>query len=273
VRQPRVRLRGQQGAVTAAPGGEVVGFLLDQVGRLRLQADHQQALDWFTMERVVLLAAVDHAAATGFDTHTWQLTWTLESFLDWQGHWHDWAATGRAAVLAAHRLADPTAQAHAHHTLANAYTQLGRFDDAHTPLRHTLDLAVQTGDQSAQSRAHHDLSYLWERRGNYPQALDHALEALTLCQATGPQNRRAEALSVVGWCHARVGDYQQALTACQQALTLLQELGDRVGQATRGTAWATHTTTSATTPKPSLVTTGRSPCSAASATATTRPPP
>src|SRR5262249_29647381 len=60
-------------------------------------ADHQQALDWFTVEPPVLLAAVEHAAGTGFDTRTWQLAWTLVTFLDRRGHWHDWAATGHAA--------------------------------------------------------------------------------------------------------------------------------------------------------------------------------
>ena len=49
--------------------------------------DYQQALDWFTTERPVLLAAVDHAAITGFDTHTWQLAWTLQTFLHRRGHW------------------------------------------------------------------------------------------------------------------------------------------------------------------------------------------
>src|SRR5262249_3869064 len=80
-------------------------------------ADHQQALDWFTVEHPVLLAAVEHAAGIGFDTHTWQLAWTLVTFLDRRGHWHDWAATGRAAVAAAHRLADRTKQAYAHRNL------------------------------------------------------------------------------------------------------------------------------------------------------------
>src|SRR5262249_5876387 len=36
-------------------------------------ADHHQALAWFTTEHPVLLAAVDHAAGAGMDTHTWQL--------------------------------------------------------------------------------------------------------------------------------------------------------------------------------------------------------
>jgi tetratricopeptide (TPR) repeat protein len=194
-------------------------------------ANYQQALGWFTAERAALLAAVEHAAATGFDTHTWQLAWTLDTFLDRHGHWHDQAATGRAAVDAAHRLADPTAQARAHRTLALAYTLLGRFDDAHTQLSHTLDLATQIGDQTAQANTHGNLGYLWERRGNHPQALDHARQALTLYQAIGHQYGQALALNQVGWGHALLGDHQQALTACQQALTLLQELGDRHGQA------------------------------------------
>jgi len=193
--------------------------------------DHQQALDWFTVERAVLLAAVEHAAAAGFDTHTWQLAWAAETFLYRRGHWHDQAATGRAAVAAAQRLADPTAQARAHRILAHAYGRLGRLDDAHTQLSHALDLATQTGDQTAQAHTHNNLSYVSEQRGNYPQALHHARQALTLFQATGHQTGQAAALNALGWYHASLGDHQQARTACQQALTLFQDLNDRDGQA------------------------------------------
>jgi hypothetical protein len=104
---------------------------------------YQQALDWFTIERPVLLAAVDQAAANGFDTHTWQLTWALGTFLDRRGHWHDWAAAGRTTVAAAQGLSDSTVQVRAHRILAHAYTVLGRLDDAHTQLSHALDLTTQ----------------------------------------------------------------------------------------------------------------------------------
>src|SRR5262249_2228171 len=105
-------------------------------------AGYQQAMAWFTAQRPVLLPAAAHAA-TGFDTHTWQLAWTLATFRDWRGHWHDLAATGRAAATAAGRVADPTAQARAHRTLATTYTRLRHFDDAHTQLSHALDLYRQ----------------------------------------------------------------------------------------------------------------------------------
>jgi tetratricopeptide (TPR) repeat protein len=193
-------------------------------------ADHQHALDWFTVEHPVLLAAVEHAAAAGFDTHTWQLTWTVRTFLERRGHWHDWAAAGRAAVAAAGRLADPDAQVRAHHTLAIAHIRLGRLDDAHSQLSCALDLVTRNGDRTAQAHIHHALAYMWGRRGNYPRALDHARQSLTLFQAAGHRGGQALALNNVGWCHALLGDHHQALTACQHALTLLQQLGDRAGQ-------------------------------------------
>lgn len=193
--------------------------------------DYPQALGWFTAEHRVLLAAVDHAAATGFDTYTGHLSWTLDTFLDRRGHWHDQVATSRAAVAAAQRLADHTTQARAHRTLATAYIRLGRFDDADTQLRHALDLATRAGDQTMQAHTHHNLAHVWERRGRPAQALDHAQQALHLHRVTGHQAGQADALNSVGWYHALLGDHQQGLTHCQQALTLQQQLSHRFGQA------------------------------------------
>jgi DNA-binding SARP family transcriptional activator/tetratricopeptide (TPR) repeat protein/DNA-binding XRE family transcriptional regulator len=194
-------------------------------------ADFEQALAWFTTERPVLLAAVDHAETTGFDAHTWQLAWTLWTFLHRQGHWHDQTAIGRAAVAATARLADPSAEAIAHRLLAGAYTYLGRLDDAHTHLSRALDLTAQAGDGVGQAHTHHKLSILWESRGGYAEGLDHARQALDLFQVAGHRRGQAIALNLVGWFHALLGDHQQTLTYCQQSLTLHQELGDREGQA------------------------------------------
>jgi tetratricopeptide (TPR) repeat protein len=193
-------------------------------------ADHEQALAWFTAEHPVLLAAVDHDAATGFDTHTWQLAWTLYDFLNRRGHWHDWAAVQQAAVAAAGRLADPAVQARAHRFLAGAYIGLGRVEDAHTQLRHALDLYRRAGDQAGQAHTHHNLGHLWDGQGRPGEALDHARQALDLYRAAGDRRGQADALNSVGWCHSQLGDHRQALTCCQQALTLLQELDDRFGQ-------------------------------------------
>jgi len=194
-------------------------------------SDPAQASDWFTAEHQVLLATVAHAAATSSETHTWQLAWTLTNLLDRRGQWHDLVTLGQAAVAAAQRLADPTAQIRTHRLLAAAYTRLRRLDDAHTHLRHALDLATGTDDQPQQAHTHLRMAILWEQRGQPEQALHHARQALHLYQATSHQGGQANALNMVGWYHTRLGGHQQALTHCQQALTLHQQLDDHAGQA------------------------------------------
>jgi DNA-binding SARP family transcriptional activator/Tfp pilus assembly protein PilF len=193
--------------------------------------DHDQALEWFAAERAVLLAAVDHAAAAGSDTYTWQLAWSLDTFLDRRGHWHDLAAVQLAAVAAAGRLADPPVQARAHRLLGLTYSQLGRFDDAHTHLRHALDLTIQTGDLVGQANAHRILGYVCERQGRHGDALDCAKQAHDLFRVAGHRVGQASTLNAVGWFHALLGDHRQALTCCRQALTLFQELDNTHGQA------------------------------------------
>jgi hypothetical protein len=136
--------------------------------------DHQRAIDWFTGEHPVLLAAVDHAAATGFHTHSGQLVWAMQTFLYRHGHWRDQITSCHAAVAAAERLGDPTGQALARRNLAGAYTQLRRFDEAEAELNQALDLYRQVGDETGQAHTHHGLAHLWQRRGDPVRALDHA---------------------------------------------------------------------------------------------------
>jgi tetratricopeptide (TPR) repeat protein len=191
----------------------------------------KQAMHWLTVEYRVLLAVISHAAATGCDTHAWQLTWAVSTFLDRQGHWHDFAVAGRAAVAAADRLADPTVQAWARRTLARAYTRLNRFDDADAQLRDALSLYDQSADQAGQADTHHYLTILCWRRNRLETALEHARQCLDLSRAVGHRGRLAAALNAVGWIQALLGDPQSTLISCGQALVIYTELGDLHGQA------------------------------------------
>jgi tetratricopeptide (TPR) repeat protein len=193
--------------------------------------DHDDAMAWFATEHPALLAAVDHAAATGFDTHTWQLAWSLVEFLDRRGHWHHWAATQQAAISAARRLADPSAQAYAHRILGRAYLELHRYDDAYTQLRHALDLYGRTGDQLGQAYTHISVAVVCGHQDRPAEAVDHGKQALHLFQAAGHQRGQGRALNGIGWFQSQLGEHEQALNSCQQALTLQQELGDPHGEA------------------------------------------
>lgn len=194
-------------------------------------ADYGQAMRWYSVEYRAVLAAIDHAARAGYDTPAWQLTWAVSTFLDRQGHWHDWAVACLAAVAAAVRLADLGTQAWARRTLARAYTRLGRFNDADTELRDALGLYRESADQVGQADTHHYLVIMLSRQNLLTGALDHARQFLVLSRAAGDQRRQALALNAVGWIQALLGDAQSALISCEQALALHTELGDWHGEA------------------------------------------
>jgi tetratricopeptide (TPR) repeat protein len=194
-------------------------------------ADHQQALDWFTAEHAVLLAALDHAAATGFDTHACQMNSSIAVFLYRRGHWHDRLATGKTAMAAAVRLADPLVEADAQFGLADAYLRFGEYDEAHDRLSRALQLYAGAGDLAGQAHIQHGFCYLWDLREQPARALDHARQALDLYQAAGHRAGQANILSKLGWQHSRLGDHQQALDYCRQALPLQQELRNHTGEA------------------------------------------
>lgn len=202
-----------------SPTRDVITPPSSQTTQLENLTDFAQALAWFTAEHHVLLAAVEHAAASGLDTHARHLAWALAEFLERRGHWPDLAAVGQVALAAAVRLADPLAQSHAHRYLARASTQLDALDDAHTHLRRSLDVS---GDPVGQALTHRELAYVCERQGRHDQALHHSSQAMELYAAAGHRRGQAGALNAVGWYQALLGDFEKALTSCQAALGLLE---------------------------------------------------
>jgi DNA-binding SARP family transcriptional activator/tetratricopeptide (TPR) repeat protein len=193
--------------------------------------NHQQALAWFEAEHRVLAAVLAVAAETGFNAHAWQLPWALASFLDWRGHWHEWAAVERTALAAAIRLGDKTAEAMARRGIAAACLKIGDHDEARIHLAECLGLCRQLGDHASEARVQQDLCWQAQQQGHYADALGHAEHALALFQAIADRAGEANALNSIGWCHAQLGNPLQARTFCQQALSLYRELGNRYCEA------------------------------------------
>jgi tetratricopeptide (TPR) repeat protein/DNA-binding XRE family transcriptional regulator len=189
-------------------------------------ADREQAVAWFQAERQVLLAAVIEAEATGLDVHAWQIPWALANFLQYWGHWNDYAVAQRAALAATQRLGDLTGQARAHYNLALAVGMASSYADAGAHLARSLGLRQQLGDSIGQARSHIGLGWIFECQGRYRDALDHAQHALGLFRAAEVRVGESEAISAVGWYHALLGDYELALVCSQEAFALASESDD-----------------------------------------------
>ncbi|MGW0805461.1 BTAD domain-containing putative transcriptional regulator [Nonomuraea sp. NPDC002799] len=193
-------------------------------------AGHDAALAWFGAEYPALRTVVDEAGAE-FDAHVCGLARALMTFCDRRGLWHDQAATQRAALRAAERLADRPARAHAHCGLALACICLRRYGDADTHLRRALELFRELGDRAGQAYAHRCVARLFAQQGDHGAALPHDEQAFELYAAAQDRRGQAAGLNAIGWHHAHLGDDQRALAQCGRALTLHQEIADRLGEA------------------------------------------
>ncbi|MEW2473308.1 tetratricopeptide repeat protein [Micromonospora gifhornensis] len=193
--------------------------------------DRAQAWRWLAREHQVLLAAVGIAVDARFDTHAWQLAWTVNTYLDRLGAWQDQLVVQERALVAASRAGDRDGQARAHRNRAVACLRLEDYDQAHAHLDRSLALYTTLGDAIGSARAHLNLGILAERQGRYQQALYSAEQARDLFTAAGNTSGAANALNNIGWYHSQLGNFQQALDRCTQALLLQQQVGNRYWQA------------------------------------------
>jgi tetratricopeptide (TPR) repeat protein len=193
--------------------------------------DYEQAMNWFTVERAVLLSATNYAVAQGLDTHAWQLPWTLATFLNGRGHWNDYEVTQQIALATAERLGDQAAQAVALRLLGQAQMRFGRYADALIHLQQALSLFQELDDCDGQARTHMCLCWAYGQQGQNSQARTNAQHALDLYRTTGNCIWQARALNSFGWFEAQLGNHQQTVIYCQQALNLHHEVDDRGGEA------------------------------------------
>lgn len=220
-----VTSRNQLAGLAAADSARLLTLTLD---------GYQQAMTWFETEHDVLSAATAHAAGSGLDSHAWQLSSVVSTYLDRCGQWSERAVILGTGLAAATRLGDTAGQAKSCRLLANAHAWAGDYDQAEDCARRSAELYQGLGDRVGEAKTRTVLAVLAERKGRYADAIGHSKQALRLFQAAGHRAGVAAELNNIGWEYALLGDYQQARTFCRQSLTLSAEVGHRQ---TEGNAW------------------------------------
>ena len=193
--------------------------------------NYAEALGWFSAEHQVLLAVADAAAAACDDACAWQLPALLTDYLNREGHWHDLAALGRAALAAAEQAGDGLGQAHAHASIGVANLRVGCYGTARSHLLRASSLFRQAGATAWQARNDLTVGVLFDRQGRHDKARLQAERALSLYQDLGYRAGEAHALENLGWHLAMLGSGQAAVTHCRRALDLHREVGNLVGEA------------------------------------------
>ncbi len=190
---------------------------------------HEQALTFCRTERHVVQALVTNAAERGgFDVYCWQIPRAMAPMLARGSLFHDYLASQRIALTAAHNLGDLLALGYAHYEFAHACALLGEVADSSMHLEQAVEHFAALGERDAQAMAQNGLSQLLEQQGQYARALEHGKESLRLRRELGDLTRIAHSELTVGSTYARLGQYDAARRHGRQALDLARETGSHL---------------------------------------------
>ncbi|MGH7748885.1 MAG: tetratricopeptide repeat protein, partial [Candidatus Dormibacteria bacterium] len=150
----------------------------------------RQALRWCERERANLVAATRQAHQTGHHSIAWQLPVVLWGFFSLRKHWPEWITTHNIGLTAATDSHDRLGQAYILMTLANAYRDLRRYEEA----------------------------------------LDHFHQSLAIFDEIDSPWEKAAALTLQGMAYLDLRRYDDTVTSLQQALVIFRQVGDPWGQ-------------------------------------------
>ncbi|BCJ49287.1 hypothetical protein Asp14428_07620 [Actinoplanes sp. NBRC 14428] len=198
------------------------------------ETDHEAARRWFDAEHENIVAMIGRCAAGGVHDLVWQLAWTLVTYYDRQGRWHEQVSTQWVALRAARATGDREAVACVHRLLGQGYGWLGRHAEAVEHCTKALALYESLDDSPGRARTHYTLGWEFgERHHEYAAGLDHATRALALYVELGDAAWEARTLNSVGWYQAHLQMYDEALATCDKAIRVFRTLArpDRHGEA------------------------------------------
>lgn len=194
-------------------------------------ADKAAGLSWFAAEHRNLVTVSELTTRLGLDTHTWQLAWSMQEFLNRGRHFADMHAVFTRGLDAAVRLGDDAAIAHTHRGLGIVSVHTGDPDEAHRRYQTALHLYGTLGDHAGQATTSMNLANAAETRGDRTQALRYSYQVLAHYRAAGHAVGQARAYNAIGWCHGTLGEHRRALRWCRRALPILREHDDIQGAA------------------------------------------
>jgi tetratricopeptide (TPR) repeat protein len=189
------------------------------------------AMAWFDAERANLIAATEHASASGWHVHAWQLPYTLSRYL--------WLRTERetslriteAALQAAIALNDDDARFVMQFNLGVALLQFERYDEALDAQRGALETARRKEDVHQQARALTTVADLLQDLGRAAEAEEHYREAMEISRIAGSKWTEANAHHHLGLLYLATQRFDDAMPWLRVALRMYHEVGEQCGEA------------------------------------------
>ena len=186
---------------------------------------HDESLAWFAAEQESVVALVRESARLGMDTECWRLAYVLRDFFFLTKRWDAWVASHREALLAAHRAADPAAEAVTANNLGLALIETGDLDGAAAHYERAHRIFRDIGDEHGAANAVGNRAWVHFYRGEHAEALGEFSTALAYYTRSGARRNVAITLRGIGLTEVELRQFDAAIGHLKTALATLDDLG------------------------------------------------
>lgn len=181
------------------------------------------ALSWYDSERVNLVAVTRQASAAGLHEVAWRLPAPLFRIFETRGNWADLVTTHRMALDSARHVGNRQGEAWVLVNLGEALGFIGDSEGIGC-LEQALAISREAGDRSGESRAANNLADAYTRLGRSEEAIDLLRRGLELSRAEGRRFGEGVALVNLGDALLDLNRADEALDYLQQARRTFAEI-------------------------------------------------
>lgn len=207
------------------------------------ELERNALLRWGATEHAVLQAIVELGLEIGADRHVTAIVWSLRNYLATIRPPDPELIFQAAALTAAQRSGDVTAEIDALSDLASAHAYLGQHTQAFERGQRAAELATELGQPKQRGIAALAIGCIHETLGDADAVWRYTEEALHWFRKAGYEHGVSKMLNSLGWNLALRGDGAGAVAYAREAYEIYERLGgDNAGLAdivdTLGTGYA-----------------------------------
>ncbi len=117
-------------------------------------------------------------------------------------------------------------------TLANSYSNLGKYAKAIKYCQQALQISLAIGDHQGEGTTFYNLGIVYSYIGEYQKAIEYHEQALVILREIGDRQGEGTTFYNLGMVYSNLRDYAKAIDCHQEALAILREIGDHQGEGT-----------------------------------------
>jgi DNA-binding SARP family transcriptional activator/tetratricopeptide (TPR) repeat protein len=196
--------------------------------------DQERTRQWLDAEWPNLVAALEHAAASGRNRLAWQLAHALRDVMRLQAHPAQWRSIARLGLAAARHDGDPRGESVMRQTLGLLRWRTGDLRGARAEYEAAVVLARGAGWPAGISAAGCNVGITLAQLGRPRAAIALFEQSLSIDRELGDRRAEAGSLTNLAAAFEEVGDLATAARYGELAMPLLRETGQHLGAAVAG---------------------------------------